>query len=408
MEHQGYIYVKNGSKRNKTKYYKCKESSKYLCRGSIKIVKRNNVQVIRRHNHDPDQNFLSLHNFKKSLKTRSVNENTPLNILYEQEARRNPEVAAHYSWKSTESLMRLSRKRSLPNVPETLKDLADQFDAGLLHRFQACGEIIYKEYTFSLCSNGEENRRGYDAVLHYIKHNLLPEFRPTVILTDFEAALRTELIRHFPTAAAHGCWYHINQVYEAVENQVPQLLDIPNGEALNRMDDEAVKNQVHHERRNIFDVSDDEVVDLDQETVADMNDKAVENQVHHERRNIFDVSDEEVVDLDQETVADMNENEEDYYTPEDRDPDMIVMMEQEARQRQLDMDNIPFVRIPPVLPSLENQHQLCIICTVEERTHALIPCDHKIICEDCLHRLEPKRCPLCNDYFTGSLRIFLS
>lgn len=57
---------------------------------------------------------------------------------------RNPEVAAHYSWKSAESLMRLSRKRSLPNVPETLKDLADQFDAGLLHRFQARGEIIYK------------------------------------------------------------------------------------------------------------------------------------------------------------------------------------------------------------------------------------------------------------------------
>jgi hypothetical protein len=88
----------------------------------------------------------------------------------------------------------------------------------------------------------------------------------------------------------------IGEIYnEAVENQVPHFLDIPNGEALNRMDDEAVENQVHPERRNIFDVSDDEVVDLDQETTADMN-----------------------------------ENEEDYYTPEDRDPDMIVMMEHEA------------------------------------------------------------------------------
>ncbi|CAI6360437.1 unnamed protein product [Macrosiphum euphorbiae] len=100
------------------------------------------------------------------------------------------------------------------------------------------------------------------------------------------------------------------------------------------------------------------------------------------------------------------ENEEDYYTPKDRDPDMIVMMEHEARQRHLDMNNIPFVRIPPVLHSLENQHQLCIICTVEERTYAFIPCGHKIICEDFLNRLEPKRCSLCNDYFTGSLRIF--
>jgi hypothetical protein len=57
---------------------------------------------------------------------------------------RNPEVAVQYSWKSEENLMLLSRKRSLPNVPETLRDLADQFEAGILHRYQACGEIIYK------------------------------------------------------------------------------------------------------------------------------------------------------------------------------------------------------------------------------------------------------------------------
>jgi len=58
----------------------------------------------------------------------------------------------------------------------------------------------------------KKTAEAYDAALRYVKHNLLLEFRPEVILTDFEAALRTELIRHFPTAAAHGCWFHINQV----------------------------------------------------------------------------------------------------------------------------------------------------------------------------------------------------
>lgn len=57
---------------------------------------------------------------------------------------RNPEVAAHYSWKSAESLMRLSRKRSLPNVPETLKDLADQFDAGLFIGFKLVENLYIK------------------------------------------------------------------------------------------------------------------------------------------------------------------------------------------------------------------------------------------------------------------------
>lgn len=47
--------------------------------------------------------------------------------------------------------------------------------------------------------------QAYDTVLNFIKVNLLPEFRPTIILTDFETALREMLIRHFPSASAHGC-----------------------------------------------------------------------------------------------------------------------------------------------------------------------------------------------------------
>lgn len=99
------------------------------------------------------------------------------------------------------------------------------------------------------------------------------------------------------------------------------------------------------------------------------------------------------------------ENEEDYYTQEDRDLDIIAMMEIAARQQQLEIENIPFVQVPAVLPSLENQHEMCVVCTVAEKTQALISCCHKVICLDCLNRLDPKRGPLCNEYFTGSMRI---
>lgn len=58
----------------------------------------------------------------------------------------------------------------------------------------------------------KKTAQAYDTALQFIKHNLLPEFRPSVILTDFETALRTMLIRHFPSATAHGCWFHVNQV----------------------------------------------------------------------------------------------------------------------------------------------------------------------------------------------------
>ncbi|XP_008184273.1 uncharacterized protein LOC103309763 [Acyrthosiphon pisum] len=50
------------------------------------------------------------------------------------------------------------------------------------------------------------------ATLSDIQNTIPSEnFRPTVIVTDFETALREMLIRHFPTATAHGCWFHINQ-----------------------------------------------------------------------------------------------------------------------------------------------------------------------------------------------------
>lgn len=52
------------------------------------------------------------------------------------------------------------------------------------------------------------------------------------------------------------------------------------------------------------------------------------------------------------------------------------MMEIEARNRQLELENIPFFQVPNIIPSLNNQETKCIICTDAERTHALIPCGH--------------------------------
>lgn len=54
--------------------------------------------------------------------------------------------------------------------------------------------------------------QAYDIALQFIEENLLPNFRPAIILTDFEIALREMLIRHFPSAVAHRCWFHVNQV----------------------------------------------------------------------------------------------------------------------------------------------------------------------------------------------------
>jgi len=102
----------------------------------------------------------------------------------------------------------------------------------------------------------------------------------------------------------------------------------------------------------------------------------------------------------------LSDNEEDFITPKDIDPDMVYMMELEARNRLLELENIPFFQVPSILPSINSQDTKCIICIDAERTHALILCGHRILCVDCLNLIDPKRCPVCNKYFNNSLRIW--
>lgn len=69
-----------------------------------------------------------------------------------------------------------------------------------------------------------------------------------------------------------------------------------------------------------------------------------------------------------------------------------------------------------------NDDNICIVCRIATRTHALVPCGHTwhihahthtymghtcgVLCVDCLAQLEAQRCPLCNTEFNMSIRIW--
>lgn len=57
-----------------------------------------------------------------------------------------------------------------------------------------------------------KSRNSYDCVIRFIKHNLVPNLTPEIIITDYETALRDVLISVFPGARSVGCWFHHNQV----------------------------------------------------------------------------------------------------------------------------------------------------------------------------------------------------
>lgn len=59
---------------------------------------------------------------------------------------------------------------------------------------------------------------------------------------------------------------------------------------------------------------------------------------------------------------------------------------------------VPFVQVPQNLLKLYPQGQdaenMCVVCREVPRTHALVPCGHKVLCIDCLSQLQTQRCPV--------------
>lgn len=59
-----------------------------------------------------------------------------------------------------------------------------------------------------------KSRNSYECVLYFMKTNLFPNLNPSVIITDFEPALRDSLLSTLGGRGTRvmGCWFHHNQV----------------------------------------------------------------------------------------------------------------------------------------------------------------------------------------------------
>jgi len=71
---------------------------------------------------------------------------------------------------------------------------------------------------------------------------------------------------------------------------------------------------------------------------------------------------------------------------------------------------VPFVQVPQNLLELYPQGQdaenMCVVCREVPRTHALVPCGHKVLCIDCLSQLQTQKCPVCNNEYSIGIRIW--
>mmetsp|Transcript_38208 Transcript_38208/g.89425 ORF Transcript_38208/g.89425 Transcript_38208/m.89425 type:complete len:85 (-) Transcript_38208:378-632(-) len=55
-----------------------------------------------------------------------------------------------------------------------------------------------------------------------------------------------------------------------------------------------------------------------------------------------------------------------------------------------------------------NEQPPCIVCMDSPRTHALTPCGHKCLCEECAHTYhrQSRSCPICRAPWIRAVKIF--
>jgi baculoviral IAP repeat-containing protein 2/3 len=55
---------------------------------------------------------------------------------------------------------------------------------------------------------------------------------------------------------------------------------------------------------------------------------------------------------------------------------------------------------------IDDSH-LCVICLENARSHACIPCGHKILCQECAPTIEQQgKCPVCRAELSHCTKIF--
>ncbi|CAI6372138.1 unnamed protein product [Macrosiphum euphorbiae] len=156
----GYTYNNNGS-RNGITYFKCIKARTYFCNGSIKRLENGTFVTVKSHRgHGRElgiNNQGLIFNFRSVLTQRAATENIPLISIYDEEARRHVVAAGLYPWSTAESIMRFTRRSTMPycqihypSWPHCLKmNNSIDLNVVMLHSLEVVTEI-HADATFKV------------------------------------------------------------------------------------------------------------------------------------------------------------------------------------------------------------------------------------------------------------------
>ncbi|CAF2727901.1 unnamed protein product [Rotaria sp. Silwood2] len=256
-----------------TKYYRCNDP---CCSVVVHTDLEDNLLKIKDdHCHPPEPEEVQIRTFRQAVKTRAINETTPIPQIYDEEALRidlsQLSIAALPSQREMSSTLNKARRFQTPPIPDTqLFDLPECYTKTIKGLSFLCIDQLVKRKTRMLVfASNEQLKMLFNSsvvlmdgtfssspsifsqvyCIHSIKYEqsfvcvfaLLPDqkkttykfllnglrdkaaemnmmFNPTTIMSDFEGSLLEVLKSEFPNSQHRGCYFHHNQaIYRNIQ-----------------------------------------------------------------------------------------------------------------------------------------------------------------------------------------------
>ena len=244
---------------------KVKENKAYLkcvlfrngCKATAKLdMQTNLITALAKHNHTLVAYNSAANELKSKCKIIAQNSHDNLRKIFNDVTREHPS-ASEVSFPECESAMYRSRRMLQPKIPTNAVEFSEMLATTSFGKFFRCSVSInnqtamiffsdkvqnilpqisniqfdgtlytvpvqfYQLWTIFLtadrytipgihCLMTSKDQGLYTAVLNRIV-NLVPQFQPTISMSDWEAAPRNALKEVYPNINNYGCWFHFSQ-----------------------------------------------------------------------------------------------------------------------------------------------------------------------------------------------------
>ncbi|KAK4880095.1 hypothetical protein RN001_008241 [Aquatica leii] len=354
-----FSYYRDHADNNFCHYFRC---SRDTCGGRViwRFGAVNEIELSENHKNEPDADHVNVLRFKEALRRRAADEVISLKNIYIDEEVRYHEASLQVGGfrGAIEQMMKRARKHGTPPIPLNFQ----QIDVILRNP-------RYRRFSIEL---GPAERAFYRGIMGAEGQQVIYLISPTVqhYARQLETPLKLHMDATFSVVPRAGGALQLFVIHYMYNNASPIAMKM-------------IDSRISVNAQQILDVNGNVALFL----------RRMSHAVDGLEEQLNPIQGMEEPEAVHEIQANL--------PPAEVEPENVVAENLDLHQQ---VENLR-----PVTPPRPQEAVTCLICAIEERTHAFIPCGHISVCAECAEELTNRRmldCVLCRSNSFGIFRIF--